>query len=179
MSPRAVLVGLPGAGKSTIGRRLSHALNVPVVDTDDLIEAAEGMTCGEIFARRGEPYFRDREESAVRDALATDGIVSLGGGSVLSAATRAALADHLVVHLHITPEEGIRRTVAAGGRPLLEAPDPEARYRELADERQHLYEEVATVTVHGDGKEPQRVVTDILRFIDEITCDAASGEGAR
>ena len=76
--PHVVLVGPPGAGKSTIGRRLSRALNVGLVDSDQLIEEAEGKSCGEVFSDLGEPKFREIEAEHVAFALQTDGVVSLG-----------------------------------------------------------------------------------------------------
>ena len=92
MKPKAVLIGPPGAGKSTIGRRLAQALELELVDTDAEIERTTGRTIPEIFTHDGEPRFREIEESVVRDALqATDGIVSLGGGAILSDRTRELL----------------------------------------------------------------------------------------
>ena len=119
MAPRAVLVGLPGSGKSTIGRRLAKAMNLTLLDTDTAIEERSGHTIAEIFASDGEPGFRRIEEEVIRAALADhDGILSLGGGAVTTAGVRDALAGHTVVYLEITAEEGVRRTSghASGSR---------------------------------------------------------------
>ena len=98
MAPRAVLVGLPGSGKSTIGRRLAKALGVGVLDTDVAIEQQTGRSIPEIFGTDGEKEFRRIEEQVVRAALAShDGIVSLGGGAITSPGVRAALAGHTVI----------------------------------------------------------------------------------
>src|SRR5690606_24034718 len=98
--PVAVLVGPPGAGKTTIGRKLARRLDVSFPDADLLIVEAEGRSIPEIFASAGEPYFRGIEERIIGDALVSfDGVLSLGGGAVLSAATRERLRGHRVVHL--------------------------------------------------------------------------------
>lgn len=158
-----VLVGPPGAGKSTIGRKLARELGVDLYDTDAGIEERAGRTIPEIFAEDGEPEFRRMEEEVVRDAvLAGHGVVSLGGGSVLSAATRALLRDRTVVYLEISVGEGLRRTGASTNRPLLNGDDPAKKYRELMKIRRPLYREVATVRVRTDGRSPGRVVRMIL-----------------
>lgn len=165
-APRVVLVGPPGAGKSTIGRRLSSALNLPLVDSDLLIEQGEGKACGEIFAELGEERFRDIEAGYVARALATGGVVSLGGGAVLTESTRRLLEHHTVVWIDVTPEEGIRRTKGDTSRPVLQAEDPEAHYRELLQTREPYYREVADHRVRTDSRPPQRVVAEVLSFID-------------
>lgn len=162
-APNLVLVGPPGAGKSTIGRKLARELGVELYDTDAGIEERTGRTIPEIFAADGEPEFRRIEEEVVRDAvLAGHGVVSLGGGSVLSAATRALLRDRTVVYLEISVGEGLRRTGASTNRPLLNDVDPAKKYRELMKIRRPLYREVATVRVRTDGRSPGRVVRMVL-----------------
>ena len=124
MAPKAVLVGLPGSGKSTIGRRLAKALDVDMLDTDAAIEQQTGRPIADIFAADGEQEFRRIEEGVVRAALAEhDGILSVGGGAVTSPGVRAALAGHTVVYLEITAAEGVRRTGGNTVRPLLAGPD--------------------------------------------------------
>ncbi|MGP5036936.1 3-dehydroquinate synthase [Corynebacterium variabile] len=167
--PRLVLVGLPGAGKSTIGRYLAKQLDCGVVDTDTLIEDDYGRRCGEVFSELGEPAFRELEERHVADALRTDGIVSLGGGAVISAKTRALLADDLVVHLKVTPEEGARRTSGDANRPVVAADDPVARYRQLQTERAPFYDEVSDLTVTSEGRAPRHIVSEILQFLETTT----------
>ncbi|MBF6335608.1 shikimate kinase [Nocardia abscessus] len=162
-APRVVLVGPPGAGKSTIGRKLARELGVELYDTDAGIERETGRTIPEIFAEDGEPEFRRIEERVVRRAvLAERGVVSLGGGAVLSENTRALLRNRTVVYLEISVAEGLRRTGASTQRPLLNGADPGAKYRELMRTRRPLYREVATVRVRTDGRSPGRVVRMIM-----------------
>ncbi|HEX7744639.1 MAG TPA: shikimate kinase, partial [Micromonosporaceae bacterium] len=100
--PVCILVGAPGAGKTTVGRALAGRLGVAFRDTDADIEAAAGKRIPEIFIEDGEEHFRTLERAAVSAALASfDGVLALGGGSILSADTRAALAGHRVVHLSV------------------------------------------------------------------------------
>lgn len=165
-SPRVVLVGPPGAGKSTIGRRLASALNLPFVDSDMLIERGEGKPCGEVFSDLGEEAFRKLEAGYVASALASGGVVSLGGGAVLTESTRILLQRHTVVWIDVTPEEGIRRTANDTSRPVLNADDREEHYRNLLLTREPFYREVADHRVRTDSRPPQRVVAEILSFID-------------
>lgn len=161
-TPRAVLVGPPGAGKSTIGRRLAHALGVELFDTDVAIERETGRSIPEIFATDGEPKFREIEERVVREAVQREqGIVSLGGGAILSRATRNLLKDRTVVYLEISVAEGLRRTGSNNNRPLL-AGDNGSKYRALMRRRRPLYREVASIRVRTDGRSPGRVVKHIL-----------------
>lgn len=163
MTPRAVLIGPPGAGKSTIGRRLARALDVDIFDTDAAIERETGRTIPEIFVEDGEPAFRAIEEDVVRRALLEqEGIVSLGGGAILSGDTRDRLSGHTVVYLEISVAEGLKRTGTATTRPLLNGPDPRQKYRELMRHRRPLYRQVATIRMRTDGRSPARVVQQLL-----------------
>lgn len=173
MRPRAVLIGPPGAGKSTIGRRLAQALELPLLDTDAEIERTTGRTIPEIFAEDGEPAFREIEERVVADALAQqNGIVSLGGGAILSERTRSRLAGHTVIYLEISIAEGLRRTGTGAGRPLLAGDDPAKKYRELMRRRRPLYRQAATIRVRTDGRSPGRVVQYL---ISKLEAEADSG----
>lgn len=163
MTPYAVLVGPPGAGKSTIGRRVAAALDLELLDTDVAIERRTGRTIAEIFAQDGEPAFRRIEEEVVADALASHaGVVSLGGGSVLSERTRARLKPITVVYLEISVAEGLRRTGANSARPLLAGSDPRSKYQNLMRIRRPLYRSVATIRVRTDGRSPSRVVGQVV-----------------
>ncbi|MBF6448195.1 hypothetical protein IU429_11005 [Nocardia elegans] len=161
--PSVILIGPPGAGKSTIGRKLARELGVSLYDTDAGIEQDTGRSIPDIFATDGEPEFRRIEERVVRRAiLAEHGVVSLGGGAILSAATRELLRGRTVVYLEISVSEGLRRTGASTNRPLLNGDDPSAKYRELMRVRRPLYREVASIRIRTDGRSPGRVVRAIL-----------------
>jgi len=166
--PRVVLVGPPGAGKSTIGRRLARALALPLVDSDQLIEQETGRSCGDVFSELGEPAFRELEARHVAAALASGGVVSLGGGAVLTDATRRLLTQHDVVWVDVSVEEGVRRTAHENSRPVLAAEDPAAHYRNLIEQRSPLYHEVAGFRVRTDGRTPAQVVADILGYLDAL-----------
>ena len=170
MAPRAVLVGMPGSGKSTIGRRLAKALDVPLLDTDAKIVETTGRTIAEIFVD-GEQEFRRIEADVVRAALAEhDGIVSLGGGAITSPEVRDALAGHTVIYLEISAAEGIRRT-SGGGRPLLAGPDAGDKFRELMNKRVPLYRKVATMRINTNRRNPGAVVRHIVHKLDASGCE--------
>jgi shikimate kinase len=163
VTPRVVLVGLPGAGKSTTGRRLAKILAVPFADTDSLIEAREQKSIGELFAGAGEERFRTVEAEVIAAALeAFEGVLSLGGGALTSAATRALLAagDVPVVYLRATLDQLSQRVGDGRTRPLLSG-NPEARLAVLAAERAATYDEVATIIVDTDGRSPGQVAATV------------------
>jgi len=164
MSPRIVLVGLPGAGKSTSGRRLAKIMCVPFTDSDELVEAAEGRTVSEIFATDGEPTFRVAECAAIKACLESDfdGVLSLGGGALTHAATRQAVSTSGVpVAVLFAPLDTLLARVGdARSRPLLAA-DPPARLKQLADERAPIYDSVATMRVDTDKRTPGQVAAHI------------------
>lgn len=167
MAPKAVLIGLPGSGKSTIGRRLAKAMGLTILDTDAVIEQRTGRTIADIFATDGEAGFRAIEEQVIREALQThDGILSLGGGAVTTAGVREALSGHTVVYLEISAAEGMRRTSGSTVRPLLAGPDRAEKYRELMTERIPLYRRVATVRVNTNRRNPGAVVRYIVSRLE-------------
>lgn len=156
-------MGLPGSGKSTIGRRLSKALGVSLLDTDAAIEQQTGRTIADIFATDGEGEFRRIEEEVIRAALEEqDGVLSLGGGAVTSPGVCAALAGHTVVYLEISAAEGVRRTGGNTVRPLLAGPDRAEKFRELMSKRIPLYRRVATIRVDTNRRNPGAVVRYIV-----------------
>jgi shikimate kinase len=168
MAPKAVLVGLPGSGKSTIGRRLAKSLNVGMLDTDAAIEERTGRRIADIFATDGEQEFRRIEEDVIRSALAEhDGVLSLGGGAVTTPGVRAALAGHTVVYLEITAAEGVRRTGGNTVRPLLAGPDRAEKFRALMTQRVPLYRKVATIRVNTSRRNPGAVVRHIVCRLNE------------
>lgn len=163
MSPRAVIVGPPGSGKTTVGMALAEALGLTFRDTDADVAAGAGKAISDIFTEDGEPVFRAQEELAVAVALKEHpGVLALGGGAVLSANTRALLADHPVVFLNVGMAEGVRRTGLSSVRPLLAGVNPRATFKALLDARLPLYREVATIEVDTDDRTPEQVVRDVL-----------------
>jgi shikimate kinase len=178
MAPKAVLVGMPGSGKSTVGRRLAKALDVPLLDTDLKIVETTGRSIAEIFVD-GEQEFRRIEAEVVRAALAEhDGVVSLGGGAVTSAQVRDALVGHTVIYLEISAAEGIRRTSGGAGRPLL-AGDPAERFRTLLAERVPMYRQVATMRINTNRRNPGAVVRHIVHRLDCAAPEPQQGRRRR
>jgi len=160
--PVAVLVGPPGAGKSTVGALVGAALNRRFADTDEFVEATAGKSIPEIFFDDGEAHFRKLEAGAVATALESfDGVLALGGGAILSDQTRALLHGHVVVYLAIDFADAIKRVGLGAGRPLL-AMNPRAALKHLMDQRRPLYEEVATVTVDTSGRTPDQVAAAVV-----------------
>lgn len=181
MTPRVVLVGLPGTGKSTTGRRLAKILALPFTDSDDLVEAATGHTVSELFAEAGEAGFREREASAVQDALRDlDGVLALGGGALTHPATHAAVVGSgaVIVLLEATVPTLVERVGAADSRPLLTGA-PEDRLRELSAQRTDTYRAVATLSVQTDGRTPSQVAARIAARLHDLDRERAAAHPER
>ncbi|CAN5203575.1 shikimate kinase [soil metagenome] len=160
--PVLVLVGAPGAGKSTLGALLAQRLDVPFRDTDSDIERRAGKPISDIFVDDGEPHFRSLEEAAVAEALRTHtGVLALGGGAVLAEHTRDALTDHQVVYLEVGLADAAQRVGLARDRPVL-ALNPRATLHHLLQARRPLYESVARITVTTDKRTPEDIAAEIL-----------------
>ena len=140
-----ILVGLPGSGKTTIGRQLARRLGLPFVDSDHVIEQRLGCSIREFFAREGEESFRDVEQQVLDDLTQTQqGVIATGGGSVLREVNRRHLLERgHVIYLRSTPEDVFRRVRHDTARPLLQVDDPLGRLRGLFDARDPLYREAA------------------------------------
>lgn len=165
MSPVAVFVGAPGSGKTTIGKRVASTLGVPFVDTDHLIEERAGMAVSDIFLNQGEAVFRAMEEDVIAHALDdVNGVLSLGGGAVLSAATRARLAGHRVVWLRVSLADAARRVGMNTARPLLLG-NVRAQLGALLEARTPLYTEVATIVIDTNRRSVRLVVDDVLEHL--------------
>ncbi|UGQ13077.1 shikimate kinase [Yinghuangia sp. ASG 101] len=160
--PAVVLVGPPGAGKTTVGLLLAARTGTEFRDTDADVEKAAGKPIPDIFVDDGEPHFRELEHRAVAAALADhDGILALGGGAVMAAETRKLLVGHPVAFLDVELADAVRRVGLDAPRPLLIG-NPRARWRELMEQRRPLYEEVATVVVPTAGRTPEQVADELL-----------------
>jgi shikimate kinase len=163
MAPVAVVVGAPGAGKSTVGEAVAALLGVPFADTDTIIVERDGRPIPEIFVDDGEEAFRALERATVAAALRDfDGVLALGGGAILHDGTRASLSAHTVVYLSVELTDAIKRVGIGGGRPLL-AINPRATLKYLMDQRRPLYAQVATLTVITDGRTPEDVAAEIAK----------------
>lgn len=165
MSPRVVLVGPPGAGKTAVGQRVAELVQLPLRDTDDDVERSAGKAITDIFVDDGEAAFRQLERAAVVAALAEhDGVLSLGGGAVGNPETRADLQTHCVVFLDVGLADAVSRVGLNQSRPLL-LDSPRAQLRRLMEQRRPLYEEVATVTVDTSGRSIDDVAAEVVRHV--------------
>ena len=139
------LVGLPGSGKSTVGRQLARRLQLPFFDSDHVIEERIGCSVRDYFEREGEASFRDVEEVVIDElSLKSSGVLSTGGGAVLRQTNRLHLRERgYVVYLRSSPEELFRRLRHDTNRPLLQVGDPVGRLRDLYTQRDPLNREIA------------------------------------
>lgn len=157
-----VIIGPMGAGKSSVGKRVAKALGVPFTDTDRAIVRAHGPIPA-IFADRGEPEFRALEAEAVRDAMATGGVIAVGGGAVTHADTRAAIAGASVVLLTVSPE-AVADRIAGSDRPLLANGGIDA-WQTILDERAAMYAELAHIVVDTSRRPMSHVVDEIVAWL--------------
>ena len=162
MPPRVVLVGPPGSGKSTVARLVAERLGAAVRDTDDDVERVAGMTVADVFVEKGEEGFRELERAAVATALGEhDGVLALGGGSVLDEGTRVLLAGLPVVFLDVGIKDAASRIGLNRDRPLLLG-NPRAQWLRLMEARRPVYESLATARVDTDGKSPDEVADAVV-----------------
>ena len=163
--PVLVLVGPPGAGKSTVGRLVAKQLGLTFRDTDADIVAVTGKSVAEVFIDDGEEHFRALEKIAVAAALKRhDGVVSLGGGAVLDADTRALLKEHRTLLLQVDLSSASSRVGMNRDRPVL-ALNPRAQLKQLLDARMPLYLEVATDVVDTSNRSARQVADEVAALL--------------
>jgi shikimate kinase len=170
-----VLVGMMGAGKSTIGRRLAARLNLPFVDADTEIEAAAGMTIPEIFELHGEPHFRDGEARVIARLLeGGPAVLATGGGSFMREETRRRIAEKAVsIWLKADPDIIMRRVKRRADRPLLQTTDPAATVNRLLSEREPVYQH-ADLTIASRDVPHDRIVEECLEALRARLTGAAA-----
>jgi len=165
--PRAVLIGPPGAGKSSVGRQLAKILQCEILDTDIEIEKVSGKKISEIFTEDGEPAFRVIEKGVVLGALNTaSGVVALGGGSVLDSEVAECLRESKVpvAYLEVSISQAAPRVGFNKERPLL-ALNPRQQWMALMEKRRPIYESLATMKVATDNRKPAEVAQEIADAI--------------
>ena len=164
-----ILIGYMGCGKSTVGKRLSYRLKMPYVDTDRLIEKKQGTTIREIFAKYGEPVFRDMETECVKSLFdfKQDYVIAVGGGLPMREENRALMKKlGTVVYLRAKPEAIYDRLKDDTTRPLLQGEDPQGKIRTMIAQRGPVYEEAAVHIVDVDGKNFDEIIDEI----EEVVC---------
>jgi len=167
---RVSLIGLPGSGKSTVGRQLARRLQLPFVDSDHEIERRLGCSIREYFEREGEDRFRDLEESVIDELTqAPEGVISTGGGVVLRPQNRQHLRERTkVVYLNALPEDLFRRLRHDKNRPLLQVADPLQRLRDLHAQRASLYREAAHFSI-DTGRPSVSSLVNLIMMQLELT----------
>lgn len=163
-----VLIGLPGSGKSTLGRQVARRVNCPFLDSDLEIEKRIGCTIREYFEREGEEKFRDVEEETLAELTSlANGVLSTGGGSVLRQINRQKLrSSGHVIYLRSNPEELVKRLRHDGNRPLLQVADPMQRMRDLFEHRDPLYRETAHFVIETGRPSVSNLVNMILMQLE-------------
>jgi shikimate kinase len=162
VTPRAVLIGPPAAGKTRLGKRVARRLGVGFVDTDSLVVSDHGPIPA-IFDKFGEPQFREWERVAVVEALKTDGVVSLGGGAIVDEATQRDLANLTVVLVTASPDKVAPRLIF-GNRPLL-AEGIES-WKRLVAERQPIYDRLADIVVDTGRATMDSIADDVAAQLE-------------
>ena len=161
-----VLVGLMGAGKTSVGRRLAEKLGIPFVDADHEIERAAGKTIKDIFAEHGEPYFREGERRVIQRLIGNGAqVLATGGGAYMNDETRARIQEHgISVWLKASLPLLMKRVSKRQDRPLLQAEDPEGVMRTLMEKRYPVYA-LADVTVESRDVQHGQMVNDVIRAL--------------
>jgi shikimate kinase len=172
LGPRVVLVGPPGAGKSSVGRKLAERLRLSFCDTDEVVAERAGKPVADIFVDDGEAAFRALERDVVAESLATcSGVLSLGGGAVLASETRALLSHHLVVFLDVGLSAAAARIGLGAGRPLLLG-NVRGQLKALLDARRPVYVDIATSRVLTDDRTVDEVAAAVEQLLTSAEPDA-------
>ena len=161
-----VLVGLMGAGKTSVGRRLAEKLAIPFIDADHEIEAAAGKSIAEIFADHGEPYFREGERRVIQRLIRNGAqVLATGGGAYMNEETRARIQDHgISIWLKASLPLLMKRVLKRQDRPLLKTGDPEAVMKDLIEKRYPVYG-LADITVESRDVQHGQMVNDVIRAL--------------
>lgn len=177
-SQNIFLVGLMGAGKTSVGRMLAKRMNKDFYDADAEIERATGVKIPVIFDIEGESGFRAREEKVIERLTALHDIVlATGGGAILSPANRTRLRRHgRVIYLRAAPEDLWRRTRRDRNRPLLQTANPLAKLKELHAQRDPLYSEVADLVVDTGAQSVGNLTTHIQQLLAGLELDAGRNQ---
>ena len=165
--PNLIIIGPPGAGKSSVGRQLGKVMQIPFSDTDKIIEERAGKKIAEIFLEDGEPIFREIEREVVLAEIAKeDGILALGGGSILDSEVDKELSKlkSRVIYLEVSISNAAPRVGFNKDRPLL-AVNPRQQWMALMEKRRPIYERLAGHKVSTDNKKPSEVVKEIQGLI--------------
>jgi shikimate kinase len=170
-----VLIGMMGAGKSTIGRRLSARLRLPFLDADGEIEAAAGMSIPDIFETHGEPHFRDGEARVIARLLDSGpAVIATGGGAFMREETRNRIRDKAVsIWLKAEAEIIMRRVRRRADRPLLQTPDPAATVDRLLGEREPVYQN-ADITIWSRDVPHEKIVEECIEALHAKLCGGAA-----
>ncbi|WEV68663.1 bifunctional shikimate kinase/3-dehydroquinate synthase [Bifidobacterium sp. ESL0775] len=170
--PLAVVIGMPGAGKTRVGREAAQMLDVDFADADIEIEQEAGMKIPRYFEKYGEPAFRKLEAEVIADLLVSfDGLLALGGGAPMTESTREALADYIaeggkLVYLEADKHEAMQRASRSGNRPMLNG-DANKRWLKLYEERDPVFREISNLHVHTHGSTPRVAARKLSNMIQE------------
>lgn len=164
------LIGLMGAGKSTIGKRLAESIGKQFIDSDHEIERRTGVSIPTIFDIEGESGFRNRESAVIDELTQQRGVVlATGGGVILRPENRSHLAARgLVIYLSASVKQLYKRTRMDRNRPLLQTDNPREQLQRLHDERDPLYREISDLVVETDNRSVQQAIPDLIRKIEQL-----------